>query len=192
MQSATGQRNGWLADSARRQQPRSRRIPSASGKRPSAEVPLHRITSIWAPSPANAASGWRPSLLARIAFVASSGVLSFTLLEERLLHFQLNRNSDAGSRGPNRISDSPVLSLPPIWAFRCCLDNPSSGQISPESVWTIAPLPFVLAASRAAASVHNSDARLVPKSRLSDRPACMAVGPINRYGPYLSVGVMLT
>src|SRR5690242_4534025 len=46
-----------------------------------------------APSPANAASGWRPSLLARSASVASSWVLSFTLLGERPLHFQLNRNN---------------------------------------------------------------------------------------------------
>jgi hypothetical protein len=49
----------------------------------------------WAPSPANAASGWRPSLPARSASVASSCVLSFTLLGERLLHFQLNRNRGA-------------------------------------------------------------------------------------------------
>ena len=76
MQSAPGQRNGWLAVSARRQPPRSRRIPSASVRRPSAGVPLHRTTSRWAPSPASAASGWRPSLLARIASVASSCVLS--------------------------------------------------------------------------------------------------------------------
>src|SRR5262249_38967285 len=91
--SAPGRRNGWSAASARRPQPRSRRIPSASGRRPSAGVPLHRTTSRWAPSPANAASGWRPSLPARIASVASSCVLSNSLIGERLLHFQLNRNS---------------------------------------------------------------------------------------------------
>jgi hypothetical protein len=79
MQSAPGQRNGWLAVFARTLQPRSRRTPSASLKRPSAEVPLHRTTSRWAPSPASAASGWRPSLLARIASVASSCVLSIIL-----------------------------------------------------------------------------------------------------------------
>src|SRR5215831_2104575 len=43
-------------------------------------------------SPAAAASGWRPSLPACSASVAFSCVLSFTLLGERLLHFQLNRN----------------------------------------------------------------------------------------------------
>ena len=100
MQSAPGQRNGWLAVSARRQQPRSRRVPSASARRPSAGVPLHRITSIWAPSPAHAASGWRPSLLAHIASVTSSCVLSFTLPGERPLHFQLNRNRPRGFKTP--------------------------------------------------------------------------------------------
>ena len=45
MQSAPDRRNGWSAASARRQQPHSRRIPSASGRKPSAGVPLHRTTS---------------------------------------------------------------------------------------------------------------------------------------------------
>ena len=42
--------------------------------------------------PANAASGWRPSLPACNASAAFSCVLSFTLLGERILHFELNRN----------------------------------------------------------------------------------------------------
>ena len=70
----------------------SRRIPSASGRRPSAGVPLHRTALRWVPSPANAASGWRPSLPARSASVASC-VLSLSLSGERLLHFQLNRDT---------------------------------------------------------------------------------------------------
>jgi hypothetical protein len=36
--------------------------------------------------------GWRPSLSARIASVASSCVLSISLMGERLLHSKLNRN----------------------------------------------------------------------------------------------------
>src|SRR4029078_6183632 len=58
--------------------------------------PLHRIISIGAPSPANAASEWRPSLPARIDSVSSSCVLSISLVGERLLHFQLNRNTEYG------------------------------------------------------------------------------------------------
>ena len=71
---------------------RRRRIPSASGRRPSAGVPFHRTALRWAPSPATAASGWRPSLPERIASVTSSCVLSISLMAERLIHFQLNRN----------------------------------------------------------------------------------------------------
>ena len=44
-------------------------------------------------SPADAASGQRPSLRACSASVACSCVPSFTLPGERLLHFQLNRNT---------------------------------------------------------------------------------------------------
>ena len=74
--------------------PRSRRTPSASGRKPWAASRVHRRASRSAPFPANAASGWRPFLRARTASVASSCALSFTLAGERLLHFQLNRNND--------------------------------------------------------------------------------------------------
>src|SRR5262249_52552809 len=70
-------------------------------------APLHRTTSRWAPSPANAASGWRPSLPVRIASVASSCVLSLSLVGERLLHFQLNRNKGSDASAPARLP-SPV------------------------------------------------------------------------------------
>src|ERR1043166_6237646 len=59
-------------------------------------------------SPADAASGWRLSPPACSASVASSCVLSFTLLGERLLHFQLNRNKRPVPRSSSRIRD-PVL-----------------------------------------------------------------------------------
>jgi len=55
--------------------------------------PLHRTASGWAPCRANAASGWRPFLPVCSASVASSYVPPTTLLGERLLRFQLNRNS---------------------------------------------------------------------------------------------------
>src|SRR5262249_33251995 len=86
------------APSARRRRLRSRRTPSATGRRPWAANPFHRRASRWAPSPANGTSGWRPSLLGYSAFVTSSCVLSFNLLGERLLHFQLNRNRSTGQR----------------------------------------------------------------------------------------------
>src|SRR5262245_37039192 len=59
--------------------------------------------SRWAPCPANVASEWRPSLPARSASVASSCVLSFTLLRERLFHFQLNRNRAQKRSKPQRM-----------------------------------------------------------------------------------------
>ena len=59
----------WHCDTNRAQ------ASEASGRRPSAGIPLHRTTSRWAPSPANAASGWRLSPPARIASVATSCVL---------------------------------------------------------------------------------------------------------------------
>ncbi len=43
--SAPDPRNGWLASSARRQPPRSRRTPSASGRTPWAATPVHRRAS---------------------------------------------------------------------------------------------------------------------------------------------------
>src|SRR5262249_2182260 len=94
--SAPGRRSGSVALSARRRPRRSRRTPSASGRRPSAANRVHRRASRWAPSQADAASGRRPSLPACSASVASSCVLSFTLTGERLLQFQLNRNTDPG------------------------------------------------------------------------------------------------
>src|SRR5215831_9342730 len=85
----------WLDGlSARRPPLRSRRTPSASDRTPWAASPVHRRASRSAPSPVDAASGWPPSLPASSASAASSCVLSLTLLEERLLHFQLNRSSD--------------------------------------------------------------------------------------------------
>src|ERR1700693_2517744 len=90
--SAPGRPNGSVALSPRRRPRRSRRTPSASGRKRWAASRVHRRAWRWAHSPADAASGWRPFLPACNASVASSCVLSFTLLGERLLHFHLNRN----------------------------------------------------------------------------------------------------
>ena len=56
---------------------RSRRTPSASGRRPWAGVPLHRTASSWAPCPVNAASRWRLSLPTCSASLVSSYVLHY-------------------------------------------------------------------------------------------------------------------
>src|SRR5438094_4571433 len=87
--------NGWAAPSAERQPRRSRRIPSASGRRPWAGVPVCHTAPRSAPAPADAASVWQLSLPACSASVASSCVRSIILMGERFLHFQLNRNSFA-------------------------------------------------------------------------------------------------
>src|SRR5579871_6526533 len=93
MRSAPGRRIGLPALSARRRRRHSQRTPSANGRKPWAASRVRRRASRWAPYPADAASGRRPSLPAYSASVASSCALSFTLLGERLLHFQLNRNN---------------------------------------------------------------------------------------------------
>src|SRR5450631_1322197 len=85
--------DGWLAPWSGRPPPRSRRTPSATGTRPLAGVPVHRTVSRSAPAPANAASGWPPSLQPCSASVSFSRVLSVILTAERPLHFQLRRNT---------------------------------------------------------------------------------------------------
>src|ERR1022692_3397957 len=98
--SAPARRNGWAALSAERQPRRSRRTPSASGRRPWAGVPVCHTAPRSAPAPADAASGWQLSLPACSASVASSCVRSIILTGERFLHFQLNRNRSPLGAGP--------------------------------------------------------------------------------------------
>src|SRR5947209_2326008 len=106
--------HGWAALSAERQPFRSRRTPSASGRRPSAAGRASHIILRSEPAPTDAASGWRLSLPAYSASVASSCVRSIILMGERFLHFQLNRNSEAKSfkRGPCQTQPSASQSVP--------------------------------------------------------------------------------
>ena len=60
--SAPGRPNGSVALSARRRPRRSRRTPSASGRKRWASSGVHRRASGSAHSPADASSGWRPFL----------------------------------------------------------------------------------------------------------------------------------
>src|SRR4029077_11466393 len=101
-------RNGWAALSAERQPFRSRRTPSASGRRPSAGGRACHIILRSEPAPTDAASGWRLSLPAYSASVASSCVRSIILMGERFLHFQLNRNT------VNVISYSGDITVPVV------------------------------------------------------------------------------
>src|ERR1022692_4777859 len=86
-------RNGWAALSAERQPFRSRRTPSANGRIPSAGGRACHIILRSEPAPTDAAAGWRLSLPACSASVASSCVRSIILMGERFVHFQLNRNN---------------------------------------------------------------------------------------------------
>src|SRR5207248_10312123 len=80
-------RNGWAALSAERQPFRSRRTPSASGRILSAGRRACHITRRSELTPTDAASGWRLSLPACSASVASSCVRSIILLGGTLSPF---------------------------------------------------------------------------------------------------------
>src|ERR1700689_5645900 len=84
---------------------RSRRIPSATGRRPWAEGPAPRRAWRSVPGSANAASGWRLFRRVSSVFLSFSRVLSVILTEERSFHFQLRRNT--GSQEVSATREQP-------------------------------------------------------------------------------------
>jgi len=76
----------------------SRRTLSASGRTSLAEGPSPHRDGRSPPSPANAASRWRPSLLSCNASLTFSRVLSVILTAERPFRFQPRQNSSCRCR----------------------------------------------------------------------------------------------
>ena len=120
-----------------------------------------------APSPSDAASGRIPSLPACSTFAASSCVVSFTLLGERLLHFQLNRNSVLAPRSSLLPSKRLMNRRVPTAAEIVIRDQTCAGADSASSYE--AAIQSILRIGRGYSAIQKSPRRQAVRSPQSSR-----------------------